>query len=131
MTELHRAIAAFWSQLTHDGKPIPAYYAGTVPNDAQFPYITFEVSGGDSFSQGIATAFVWHRRTDGKSLLAMCAESLDAAENAIPKAGKRIDVGSGMVVLYRNGSDWLSYMQDPDDRDVMGGRISYQINYYL
>lgn len=131
MTELHRALSAFWSQFTHDGKPIPAYFAGMVPQGAQFPYITFEVSGGDAFSQGINTAFVWHKRTDGKSPLAMCAESLDAVSAAIPKAGKRIDAGSGMVILYPNGADWLSYMQDQEDPDVWGGRVSYQINYYL
>ena len=129
--ELHRAITAFWSQFTFDGEPVPAYYAGMVPEGARFPYITFEVSGGESFAQGLATAFVWHRRKDGRSPLAMCAESLDAAENAIPRAGKRIEVGGGFVVLYRNGSDWMSYMQDPEDRDVMGARISCQINYYL
>ena len=58
MTSLHQKLFAFWSQFTHDGKPIPAYYAGMVPNNAQFPYITFSVSRGDAFSQGINTAFV-------------------------------------------------------------------------
>ncbi len=131
MTSLHKALVAFWSQFSYKGTLVPAYFAGMVPNNAEFPYITFSVSRGDAFSQGINTAFVWFRRENGESPLPKCAEMLDSIAEAIPYAGKVILADGGRAILYRNGSDWQTYMQDADDPDVLGGRVSYQINYYL
>ena len=131
MTSLHQKLFAFWSQFTHEGKPIPAYYAGMVPNNAQFPYITFSVSRGDAFSQGINTAFVWFRRENGESPMPKCAAVLGQIAEAIPRSGTIIKTAEGRVALYRNGSDWQTYMPDAEDPDVLGGRTSYQINYYL
>lgn len=131
MTTLHKAIVAFWSQFSYEGKAVQAYFAGMVPNNAEFPYITFDVSCGEAFSQGINTAFVWFRRVDGESPLPKCAEILDSIAKAIPHSGKVILADDGRAVLYRNGSNWQTYMQDAEDPDVLGGRTSYQINYYL
>lgn len=131
MTGLNQAIFAFWSQFLHDGKPIPAYYAGMVPNNAEFPYITFSVSRGEAFSQGINTAFVWFHREEGKSPLPKCAQVLDSIAKAIPCSGVLLKAEDGCVAIYRNDADWQTYMQDAEDPDVWGGRTSYQINYYL
>lgn len=131
MISLHQKLFAFWSQFTFDGKPVPAYYAGMVPNNAEFPYITFSVSRGDAFSQGINTAFVWFRRKNGESPLPKCAAVLDEIAEAIPRSGVLLKADDGRVALYRNGPDWQTYIQDAEDPDVLGGRTSYQINYYL
>lgn len=131
MTSLHQKLFSFWSQFTYDGKLIPAYYAGMVPDNAEFPYITFSVSRGDAFSQGINTAFVWFRRENGSSPMPKCAAVLGQIAEAIPRSGVMLKTAEGRVILYRNGSDWQTYMQDAEDPDVLGGRTSYQINYYL
>lgn len=131
MTNMHQALYGFFSQFTHDGKAIPAYYAGMVPNNAAYPYITFSVSRGEAFSQGLNTAFVWFRREDGKSPLPRIAAVFDQVADAIPAGGALLKIDGGCVAIYRNGPDWLSYMQDAEDPEVWGGRISYQINYYL
>ena len=130
MTEMHKELASFWSQFEYKGQAIPAYYTGMIPKGATYPYCTFSVGKGEAFTTGIQTAFIWHKRKEGLSPLMACAESLDAVEKAIPKAGVKIPAGDGFIVLYRNDSDWLSYMQDEEDPDVMGARVSYQI-YYL
>lgn len=131
MKSLHQLLYNFWNQFSYGGESIPAYYAGMVPNDATFPYITFSVSRGEAFSQGINTAFVWFRRENGESPLPKCAAVLDSVARAIPYAGVLLKTEEGAAAIYRNGLDWLSYMQDGEDPDVFGGRISYQINYYL
>ena len=131
MKSLHQILFNFWNQFTHDEKPIPAYYTGMVPEDAKFPYNTFSVSRGEAFSQGINTVFFWFRREDGQSPLPKIAAVFDEVEKAIPAGGVLLKVEGGCAAIYRNSSDWLTYMQDAEDPDVWGGRVSYQINYYL
>ena len=131
MKNLHEVLYAFFSQFSHDGKPIPAYYAGMVPDDAVFPYVTFSVSRGEAFSQGINTVFFWFRREGGKSPMPKIASVLDKVAEAIPAGGVLLKVDGGCAAIYRNGSDWLTYMQDTEDAEVWGGRVSYQINYYM
>lgn len=131
MTTFHQAMTAFWSQFFADGAPIPAYIAGMVPSGASFPYITYDVSINPAFSSGLSIAHVWLRRENGESPIPKCAAILDSIAQAIPDAGVRVPVGKGCVVLYRNDASWQSYVQDPENPEVLGGRISYQINYYL
>ncbi len=131
MTTFQQTMTAFWSQFSAAGKQIPAYIAGMVPSGAAFPYITFDVSINPPFSSGLGTAHVWLRREKGASPIPTCAAILDDIARAIPAAGVRVPVGSGCFVLYRNDATWQSYVLDPEDPDVLGGRISYQINYYL
>ena len=130
MTSLHQKLFSFWSQFTFDGNPIPAYYAGMVPDNAQFPYITFTVSIGAAFSQGVNTAFCWFRREDGQSPIPKCATVLDSVANALPPCGILLEMADGYAAIYRNDSDWQTYVQDQEDPDVFGGRVSYIINYY-
>lgn len=130
MTTMQEALFAFWSQFSYDGKPIPAYCAGMVPDGAAFPYITFTASRGEAFSRGINTAFVWVRRENGVSPLPACAAILDSIAKALPAEGKIIRADGSCAVLYRNGSEWQTCMQDAEDPAVLGGRTSYQINYY-
>lgn len=131
MTELQKAIVSFWSQFSYDGKPIPVYYAGAVPTTAVFPYITFDLTSGEPFAQGLNTAIVWFKRENGVSPLPKCAEVMDQIGRAIPYEGKIIRAGDGMVILYRNDDNFQSPYPDEEDSDVWGGRTSYYIRYYL
>lgn len=131
MTSLQKAIVAFWSQFTYDRKKIPVYYSGAVPTTAEFPYITFDLTSGDPFAQGLNTAIVWFKRENGVSPIPKCAEVMDQIERAIPYEGKKIRAGDGMVVLYRNDVNFQTHIQDAEDSDVWGGRTSYFIRYYL
>lgn len=133
MTDLHRALFAFWHEhfTTEDGKPIPAYLTGHVPDEAAFPYITFEVVQGAAFGMSVLVATVWLRAESGANVNARRAHILDQVADAIPHGGCTLRVGKGCARLYRNDAGFLSYVTDADDPSVVGGRISYQINYYL
>ena len=131
MTEFHKALYTFWSGFSSGGKPIPAYLSGHVPPKTPFPYITFEVVEGDFFSGNILTAFGWFKAESGGNVNAEVANFLDSVEAAIPKEGAVLPVGEGYAVLCPNGSNFLSYETDPENRDIVGGRVSYEIHYYL
>ena len=131
MTEFHKALYTFWSGFSFNGKSIPAYLSGHVPSKTQFPYITFEVVEGDFFSGNILTAFGWFKAESGGNVNAEVANFLDSVEAAIPPGGTVLPVGEGYAVLCPNGSNFLSYETDPENRDIVGGRVSYEIHYYL
>lgn len=131
MTDFHKALYTFWSGFFSSGKSIPAYLSGHVPPKTPFPYITFEVVEGDFLSDNILTAFGWFKAESGGNVNADAADFLDSVEAAIPQEGAVLPVGEGYAVLCPNGSNFLSYETDPEDRDIVGGRVSYEIHYYL
>lgn len=127
MKAFQAALTAFWKGFTYAGEPVKAFLSGHVPSGTQFPYITFDVSKGDAFSGNVLTAFVWCK---GNTANVQRAEILDLIADAIPHGGRKLAFGSGYAVLYRNAAGFQSLYDDPEDASVLGGRISYEINYY-
>lgn len=125
MTGLKKALYAFWS-----GFGLPAYLSDSVPGNAAYPYITYEAVQGEGITRNILTATSWHLKApDGDTERTAVMDQIAAA---IPEGGVMLPVdGGGFVVLYRNGSNFLSGVRDEDDDTILGGRVSYQINYYL
>ena len=124
MTAVHKALYSFWSQFG-----CAAYLAGHVPDDAEFPYITFSVGAGDALAEDVLTAFDWHRAENGVNVNAERAELMDRIQLALPPEGRLIEAGEGRLFLYRNGSSFQSYYDDPEDQAVIGGRTSYIIKF--
>ena len=124
MTEVNAALYKFWS-----GFDIPAYLSDAVPSNADLPYITFEAVDGDAMTATILTAFSWHRRTSAVN--SVRAGKLDEIAKAIPASGTRLMLPSGgFLMLYRNSADFQGYYEDPNDRNVVGGRTSYEVQFY-
>lgn len=130
MTEFHQALYAFWSQFLYNNVSIPAYLSGKVPNNATFPYITFDVAHGDGFSSSVLTAFIWIKAGSGINANAIRASILDDIERAIPITQTRIDYDGGFAYLSRNDTDFITYYDDPEDASVIGGRVSYIVRFY-
>ncbi len=139
MKALHLALQSFWSGFSYNGKQIPAYLSGRVPErnkddsawtgETLFPYITYEVIDGTAFSENVLTAFVWLRKTDTADRER--AEIMDIVREAIPYEGIRIPCADGLIELYPNESGFMSYYDDPTDPDVLGARISYEIRFIM
>lgn len=127
MTALHEGLCAFWNGFSIGGLPVHAYLSGQVPEDATFPYITFEIEIGRFATFNFLTATVWAK---GKNRNAVRAEILDAIAQAIPEGGATVVTRDGMLLLNRSGASFLSMTNDPQDASVCGGRVSYQVNYY-
>lgn len=125
MKAFHQALYAFWSQFG-----VPAYLFGHVPDGAEFPYITFDASVGDFSGSDVLTAFCWHKARSGANVNAERAALLDAIADAIPVGGTLIAFQGGAAKIYRNSAGFQSYYDDPEDKSVVGGRISYEVHYY-
>ena len=130
MTGIHQALYAFWSQFSYGGKPIPAYLQGHVPEDAAFPYITFDVASGRAFATSVVTATVWCRAESGANVNAQRAAILDSIDRALPEGDLRIDIPGGFVMLRRGSGDFHNYITDEDDKSVVGGVTRCELTAY-
>jgi len=95
---LHKFFSAFG---------VPAYDANTVPEDAELPRITYEVST-DTFDRPITiTASIWSR---SKSWV-QATEIKDAIEEDLGRGGRIID----KVLWIKPGTPFAQRMNDTDD----------------
>lgn len=130
MTGIYQALYAFWSQFTYGGSSIPAYLQGHVPEDAAFPYITFDVASGRAFATSVVTATVWCRAESGINVNVQRAAILDSIERALPEADLRLDFPGGFAMLRRGSGDFHSYITDEDDKSVVGGVTRCELTAY-
>lgn len=103
-----QALHSFWS-----GFGLKAYDETSVPDDAQLPYITYEVSS-DEFGSALAqTASLWYRGSSWADITAKEAQIADE----IGRGGK--------LVPYEDGAFWINKahpfsqrMEEPSDEMI-------------
>ena len=99
------AIYQFWN-----GFGLTAYEENTVPTDAAFPYITYQLVT-DSFDREIPiTASLWYRSESWTSINAKTEE----ISQKISRGGKIISCDGGVVWLKR-GQPFAQNMRDESD----------------
>ena len=99
------AIYQFWS-----GFGLTAYEENTVPTDADFPYITYQLVA-DSFGREIPlTASLWYR---SESWTAINAKTEEISQK-ISRGGKIISCDGGAIWLKR-GQPFAQNMGDESD----------------
>ena len=99
------AIYQFWSSFG-----LAAYEENTVPADAAFPYITYQLVT-DSFDREVAaTASLWYR---GESWTAINAKTEEISQK-ISRGGKIIACDGGVIWLKR-GQPFAQSMGDESD----------------
>ena len=130
MTGLHQALYSFWAQFSWGGEAIPAYLQGHVPEDAAFPYITFDVASGRAFATAVVTATVWCQASSGVNVNAQRAAILDSVDRALPEADLRLDFPGGFAMLRRGSGDVHGYITDEDDKSVVGGVTQCELTAY-
>lgn len=119
MSDKWQALDTFWNRFN-----IPAYDENTVPQNAVFPYITYEASIGDFDNNVALTASVWYRSTSW--------QDVSQKVNQISEY-----IGSGASAKYTNGRIWITKenpfaqrMNDPSDdmirRIVLQVKAEYQ-----
>lgn len=85
-----QALVNFWN-----GFSLKAYDATSVPDDAQLPYITYEIST-DNFGQQLSqTASLWYRSSSWKEIQQKEMEIADYISRG------------GLMIAYTNGAIWL------------------------
>lgn len=99
------AIYQFWN-----GFGLTAYEENTVPTDATFPYITYQLVT-DGFDREVAsTASLWYR---GESWTAINAKTEEISKK-IGASGKKIAVDGGGIWIKR-GQPFAQNMGDESD----------------
>ena len=113
------AIYQFWS-----GFGLTAYEENTVPEDAVFPYLTYQLVT-DGFEREVAaTAFLWYR---SESWTAINAKTEEIAR-FIGGGGCLIDCDGGFIWLKR-GSPFAQNMGDESDDLIRRKYINVTVEY--
>jgi hypothetical protein len=113
------AIYQFWSSFG-----LTAYEENTVPTDAAFPYVTYQLVT-DSFDREVAaTASLWYR---GESWTAINAKT-EEISRYIGGGGRLIDCDGGFIWL-RRGSPFAQNMGDESDDLIKRKYINVTVEY--
>ena len=113
------AIYQFWS-----GFGLTAYEENTVPTDAAFPYVTYQLVT-DSFDREVAaTASLWYRSESWTAINAKTEE----ISRYIGGGGRLIDCDGGFIWLKR-GSPFAQNMGDESDDLIKRKYINVTVEY--
>ena len=113
------AIYQFWS-----GFGLTAYEENTVPTEAAFPYITYQLVT-DSFDREVAaTASLWYRGESGTDINAKTEE----IARFIGGGGCLLDCDSGFIWLKR-GTPFAQNMGDESDDLIKRKYINVTVEY--
>jgi hypothetical protein len=114
------AIYQFWS-----GFGLTAYEENTVPEDAAFPYVTYQLVT-DSFDREVAaTASLWYR---GESWTAINAKTEEIAQH-IGLGGKLIKCDRARIWIKR-GQTYAQNMGDESDDLIKRKYLNVNIEYF-
>lgn len=114
------AIYQFWS-----GFGLTAYEENTVPEDAAFPYITYQLVT-DSFDREVAVAAsLWYR---GESWTAINAKTEEISAH-IGLGGKIIKCDGGRIWIKR-GQPFAQNMGDESDDLIKRKYLNVNIEYF-
>ena len=125
MRGLKAALYDFWS-----GFDMPAYLQDSVPDGAELPYITYEVTRTPAMNSLPLVAIAWFPPTVDGNIRRTAVQDMIA--DAIPEGGVKLPIdGGGFLVLDRNPSGFLMDYQDPEDTSIIGARVSYLTRFYF
>ena len=113
------AIYQFWSSFG-----LTAYEENTVPTDAAFPYVTYQLVT-DSFDREVpATASLWYRSESWTAINAKTEE----ISRYIGAGGRLIDCDGGFIWLKR-GTPFAQNMGDESDDLIKRKYINVTVEY--
>lgn len=112
-----QAIQTFWESFK-----IPAYDELTVPDNAPFPYITYNVKTDSIGNICLMSASLWYRSTSWKDVSDKAEE---IAEYIVKMAPPSIEIDNGRLYISK-GTPFAQRMSEPNDDMVR--RIYININ---
>ena len=113
------AIYQFWNSFG-----LTAYEENTVPDDATFPYITYQLVT-DSFDREVAsTASIWYRSESWKDINAKTEE----ISQYIGRGGRLIDCDGGFIWMKR-GTPFAQNMGDESDDLIKRKYINVAVEF--
>lgn len=114
-----QTLQSFWG-----GFSLKAYDENTVPDNAPFPYITYEASV-DSFGSVLAqTASLWYRDSSWASI----TEKEEQISEYIGRGGRTIAFDGGAMWIQK-ATPWAQRMADPSDEMIRRIVMNYTIEF--
>lgn len=114
-----QALQAFWSSFG-----LPAYSEYTVPDNAKFPYITYEASD-DFFGEILGlTVSLWYR---SPSWAAITEKSQEIAD-FIGRGGRSIACDGGAIWI-KWGTPWAQRLDDPADSMIRRIVLNLEVEF--
>lgn len=112
-----QTLQAFWS-----GFEIPAYDENSVPDEAQLPYITYDVSVDDFGNSVAQTASLWYKSTSWRDIT---EKEMEIAE-FVGRGGRMIAYDNGAMWI-KKANPWAQRMSDSDTvkRMILNLEIEY------
>jgi len=98
----------FWS-----GFGLKAYDENTVPDDAQLPYLTYEVSDDNFGNKVMQSASLWYRSSSWADITAKEQEISDF----ITRGGRMIAYDGGAMWIQKT-SPWAQRLEEPSDEMI-------------
>lgn len=115
-----QALYNFWA-----GFGIPAYDEGSVPDETELPYITYNVSL-DNFEYPVSsTASIWDESTSWVSISQKCSQ----IESEISRGGKMISFDNGAFWI-KKGHPFAQRVNDPNEK-IRRILINVEIEYIV
>lgn len=100
-----QSLVAFWA-----GFGLPAYEENTVPDDAQLPYLTYEISSDQFGTTLMQSASLWYRSS---SWAEVTTKEQEIAE-FITRGGRMIAYDGGSIWIQKD-TPWAQRMNEPSD----------------
>ena len=120
MTNTATALYEFWSSFG-----IPAYVEYHVPDDAEMPYITYELTEPNWKEQAAVRARVWYRDF---SFFKICAK-LDEIKEKIGD-GYTMSVDGGMIAIFTD-DPFIQFQPYEDETGVKVAYLSCILNAFV
>ena len=102
---------------------IPAYDRLTVPEDAEFPYITYEPASGSLDGVMLRSASVWYR--GGHDWRGVTEKVLEI-ESTVERL---IKIDGGYMKVRKPSSNFAQRMDDPDDPLIRRVVLNVEIEF--
>lgn len=119
---MRKAVQALDTYL--NGFGLDAYAEDSVPDNAEFPYITYRVIDPEWHQKAMFFVRVWFRSTRNAELL----EKADQITEDIGE-GKRLPFDGGVLIIWPE-SPKVQVIVDPNDRAVRCAYINLSLNSY-
>lgn len=102
---------------------IPAYSASATPNEAEYPYITYDLIIGDFYSEVSMNANLWYYTTSEAEPNAKVRD----IEKVLGKGGKMLTYDGG-AIWVKKGSPWCQSVTDVDSA-VKRRYLNFDLDY--
>ena len=114
-----QAIYSFWS-----GFKIPAYEENSIPTEAPYPYIAYDVVRSDFDHEVAMSAKLWYKSTSRKAI----EEKTDEIEYTLGRGGVQIPFDGGTAWI-KKADPFAQPISDTDDKSIKGMLINISVDY--